>query len=220
MKNTNQSNTTRPTSKAVQTAMDLLVSISQVRNLLWYVLLLVTFFLPRSHAMFIINPMYFPPIITNPGLHSLMYPETYNISKNYFQTTDGSFPNQTPENIMTTPTPEPHPGPNTEAPTYLPYLLLVGALLATITGVTTALCLRTKRRPSAPPAYEAMGKTQNPVELTDILAMSDWIAPYNLAAIGEVSREEMQQILSKEAHLRTPWEKLAADKWMELYDSN
>ena len=32
------------------------------------------------------------------------------------------------------------------------------------------------------------------------------VAPYNLAAIGEVKKEEMEAILAKEVHLRTPWE--------------
>ena len=46
------------------------------------------------------------------------------------------------------------------------------------------------------------------------------VAPYNLAAIGEVTKEQMDVILSKAVHLRTPWEGLAVDKWTEQHGSN
>ena len=46
------------------------------------------------------------------------------------------------------------------------------------------------------------------------------VAPYNMDAIGELKKEEMAAILKKEVHLRTPWEKKAAGKWVEQYESN
>ena len=46
------------------------------------------------------------------------------------------------------------------------------------------------------------------------------VAPYNLDAIGELKKEDMEAILNKEVHLRTPWERKAAGKWVEQYESN
>lgn len=63
-------------------------------------------------------------------------------------------------------------------------------------------------------------EVENPIEPNCPLPPPVVVAPYNLAAIGEVKREEMQKILLKKVHLRTPWERLAVDKWVELYDSN
>ena len=46
------------------------------------------------------------------------------------------------------------------------------------------------------------------------------VAPYNIAAIGELDEKQMKVILLKAVHLRTPWERLAADKWTEQQNSN
>ena len=63
-------------------------------------------------------------------------------------------------------------------------------------------------------------EVENPIEPNCPLPPPIVVAAYNLAAIGEVKKEEMEKILSKKVHLRTPWERLAVDKWVELYDSN
>ena len=61
---------------------------------------------------------------------------------------------------------------------------------------------------------------ETPVEPTCPASSSPSVAPYNIEAIEELDVKKMKVILEKKIHLRSAWERLAADKWTQQQNQN
>ena len=182
-------------SKAGQKILRALNSLAKVKNLMWYVLLLLTIYIKRTHgALFmpIAHPMFMPiaasPLAMNPDLIMQLHPglqgSNRSAESNISTTTDVSPSRDTPT----------YSGSSVEVPSYLPMLFMVGIMAAVMTGAAAVIhrLIRHCTTPTSPPTYE------------------------NLEEDIESQGDQMRTILAKAAHLRSPWERLAVDKWERL----
>ena len=189
-------------------------STAKIRNLLWYVLLVLTIFIQRTHAMVFLHPMLMP-LAMSPSLHRLLHPGMYNSSRgltaiplpeNHTAITWKTTASRTPLLSSSVETPTylgasmevpTYLGSSVEVPTYLPGLFAIGTMFIVLTGAAAMLyCFLRRLTTPSPPAYEILDE--------DL----------------DLHKNQIEIIMSKAVHVRTPLERLAVNRWAKQQNSN
>ena len=148
--------------------------------------------LPLTHHMFL--PLGASPLVMSPSLLTALHsnvPGWDQLAGN--SSSHSTTPTTTTDASPPVITPS-YFGSSVEVPSYLPILMMTGILISMATGAAALIHHLRRQHSSSPnlPSYETLEEELIPQE-------------------GEIG-----SILAKEAHLRTPEERLTIDRWERL----
>ena len=195
--------------QAVQWIMTSITYLSQIKNLLWYFIILLAVYTKRVYGFSMVNQAVMP-IAAHPSAwipNGLTFQNLGTLSWNHTTTatTDSSTPDTTPI----------YPNPPMESPTNITILIAVGFLITLIAGVTAlfhSLLRHTSPSPGQP-EHGDQGEGEEHDDQEEEEGHGDQGEEEDPQPNDESRKVNTKKALRKAAHLRSPMERLLVDIW-------